>query len=701
MPPAKDAGSADVASDAKPSTPPAASTSDAGPADAKASEAKPSTPPAASTADGGSPDDAASEEVQLPSRVYGWDHSAHPNRGEIQEAYSTCGAACSGLFEHSEDCFNVLPRDVSADCKDVAGRTLLCMSEEDGCKRLVKILSDGAWSIPEQRACVDADISATRALEGGNAEASNTGDEEANDDVGDVEQIFDSLDHIVEEVKLGHTDNAAHELEPLVSMAKQEGDDDVAALFVEEANHDLSPAASEEEKQHAQEDIENAVHELEREQADEMREVADSKLEIAKSAIRQDTFSPEEAKQNLEEARSALLGAPVDDPVAAQVAIVAVERATEALQKDDVDRTEANDAVASASHGLHAAQAISALDSAAATTERAKSISNEEQKQDDTRAKFSEAATEQIEVALQELPRAGPLGSSQESADDGVDSRVADLGAAEEMIASGIQSEKTESNEHREERLKTEAEMVAKVRDTSRNLAIKYKQKQEGVDYTFDPEVARGPLNQPKSKPKAKPRRYSWPKPKWGKTPGDSNSGWTRRRRNSKGSSTPKWGKSPGDGFTSHRRRVRRHPGESWSAGDSWSASKSESKPGHPDSKQRSSSGSKPESKPEHPGTSSHPDSKPGTSSRPDSKAGYKPKPFKPKVPHYTHGGVNAYSFGPPRGMLVQETDGDLHRPDHARSLEAGLEAESPGDPSKDMPAGRYFHVGRRSVQGQ
>merc|ERR1719421_1061409 len=230
-PPAKDAGSADVASDAKPSTPPAASTSDAGPADAKASEAKPSTPPAASTADGGSPHDAASEEVQLPSRVYGWDHSARPNRGEIQEAYSTCGAACSGLFEHSEDCFNVLPCDVSADCKDVAGRTLLCMSEEDGCKRLVKILSDGAWSIPEQRACVDADISATRALEGGNV-ASNTGDEEANDDVGDVEQIFDSLDHIVEEVKLGHTDNAAHELEPLVSMAKQEGDDDVAALFV-------------------------------------------------------------------------------------------------------------------------------------------------------------------------------------------------------------------------------------------------------------------------------------------------------------------------------------------------------------------------------------------------------------------------------------------------------------------------------------
>ena len=51
------------------------------------------------------------------------------------------------------------------------------MSEEDGCKRLVKILSDGAWSIPEQRACVDADISATRALEGGNAEASNTGDD--------------------------------------------------------------------------------------------------------------------------------------------------------------------------------------------------------------------------------------------------------------------------------------------------------------------------------------------------------------------------------------------------------------------------------------------------------------------------------------------------------------------------------------------
>merc|ERR1719331_820682 len=225
-------------------------------------------------------------------------------------------------------------------------------------------------------------------------------------------------------MKLGHTDNAAHELEPLVSMAKQEGDDDVAALFVEEANHDLSSAASEEEKQHAQEDIENAVHELEREQADEMREVADSKLEDAKGAIRQDTFSPEEA-------RSALLGAPVDDPVAAQVAIVAVERATEALQKDDVDRTEANDAVASASHGLHAAQAISALDSAAATTERAKSISNEEQKQDDTRAKFSEAATEQIEVALQELPRAGPLGSSQESADDGVDSRVSDLGAAE------------------------------------------------------------------------------------------------------------------------------------------------------------------------------------------------------------------------------------------------------------------------------
>merc|ERR1719331_1898514 len=474
-------------------------------------------------------------------------------------------------------------------------------------------------------------------------------------------------------MKLGHTDNAAHELEPLVSMAKQEGDDDVAALFVEEANHDLSSAASEEEKQHAQEDIENAVHELEREQAGEMREVADSKLEDAKSAIRQDTFSPEEVKQNLEEARSALLGAPVDDPVAAQVAIVAVERATEALQKDDVDRTEANDAVASASHGLHAAQAISALDSAAATTERAKSISNEEQKQDDTRAKFSEAATEQIEVALQELPRAGPLGSSQESADDGVDSRVSDLGAAEEMIASGIQSEKTEANEHREERLKTEAEMIAKVRDTSRNLAIKYKQKQEGVDYTFDPEVAFGPFNQLKSKPKAKPKRYSWPKPKrysWG------NSGWTRRRRNAKGSSKPKSG-SPGDGFTSHRRRVWRHPGASWSP-------------------------SKPESKPEHPDSSSHPDSKPGTSSHPDSKAGYKkPAPFKPKVPYYTHGGVNAYSFGPPRGMLVQETDGDLHRPDHARSLEAGLEAESPGDPSKDMPAGRYFHVGRRSVQGQ
>jgi hypothetical protein len=116
-----------------------------------------------------------------------------------------------------------------------------------------------------------------------------------------------------------------------------------------------------------------------------------------------------------------------------------MERATEALNEQEFERTEANDAVARASHGIHAANAISALDSALATSNRAVSISDEP-----TQERFAEATRDNIEVALHELPRAGPLGTSSESADDGLDSRIADLGAAEEMISSGVKMENAE-----------------------------------------------------------------------------------------------------------------------------------------------------------------------------------------------------------------------------------------------------------------
>jgi hypothetical protein len=83
-----------------------------------------------------------------------------------EHAFEQCGKACPKLAEHTSDCFNVMPCEVTAECKLTASDTLLCMSESAQCASLITVLKAGAWSSPSELACVEADIEAARVRNG-------------------------------------------------------------------------------------------------------------------------------------------------------------------------------------------------------------------------------------------------------------------------------------------------------------------------------------------------------------------------------------------------------------------------------------------------------------------------------------------------------------------------------------------------------
>lgn len=91
----------------------------------------------------------------------------------------------------------------------------------------------------------------------------------------------------------------------------------------------------------------------------------------------------------------------------------------------------------------------------------------------ETMQKFYNVASGNIELALHELPLAGPLGTSAESSADGLDPRIADLGAASQLINAGRASPFEGPAEARQ-RMQKIVDSIGRAHDATRAAGVKF-----------------------------------------------------------------------------------------------------------------------------------------------------------------------------------------------------------------------------------
>jgi hypothetical protein len=114
--------------------------------------------------------------------------------------------------------------------------------------------------------------------------------------------------------------------------------------------------------------------------------------------------------------------------------------------------------------------------------------------------KFFKVASANIALALHELPLAGPLGTSAESSADGLDPRIADLGAASQLIDAGRFSLRfPEAPAEARQRMQKIVAAIGRAHDATRAATMKFisaevqeessgrEAPRRGVDYVIRP----------------------------------------------------------------------------------------------------------------------------------------------------------------------------------------------------------------------